>query len=158
MPKGSSVPTENSSLLNDVSKFFAQFPISGSGIDSLVTWQRRNYEAITKATQLTAESFNVVLHRQVAIAGQATEDGTNGIRQLLSPGTPKEKMALQTDLMKTTIEKNLAGLRELSDILGKATAEATDVLTKRVSDGITELNRAAAIAEPNGATTKVENS
>jgi len=144
--KGNSTPTENNTIFNDFTKLFFQFPATGIRIDQLITSHRRNYEAITRATQLAAESLNTVFHRQVAIAGQAAEDGADGIRRLMSAGAPKDQVALQADLMKVAFEKGLANFREVSDILAKANADTTSLLAKRVGEGLSELKGAVAEA------------
>jgi phasin family protein len=144
--KGNSSPTENNSVFNDFTKLMFQFPATGIRIDQLITSQRRNYETIARATQLTAESLNTVFRRQVAIAGQVAEDGANGIRQLMSAGAPKDQVALQADLMKTALEKGLANFREVSDILVKANADTAHLLTERVSESLSELKGAVAEA------------
>ena len=144
--KGNSSPTENHSVFNDFTKLMFQFPATGVRIDQLITSQRRNYETIARATQLTAESLNTVFRRQVAIAGQVAADGANGIRQLMSAGAPKDQVALQADLMKTALEKGLANFREVSDILVKANADTANLLTERVSESLSELKGAVAEA------------
>ena len=146
MPKTTS-PTNTQSVFDTVTSLFTQSPVAAVGFDHLIAAQRRNYETIAKVSQLAAESLNTVLHHQVAIAGRVAEDSSNGFRQLLSSGTNQERLALHTDFAKSTFEKSVTAFREVSDILGKANVEATNLLTKRVSDGFAELQGAFRQAE-----------
>jgi phasin family protein len=142
MPKATSAPTDSQSIFDTVTKLFTQSPVAPIGFHHLIASQRRNYETLTKVSQLAAESINTVLHHQVAVAGRVAEDGSSGFRQLLSAGTNKERIALHTDLAKASFENGVAAFREVSDILGKASAEATNLLAKRVADGFAELRGA----------------
>jgi phasin family protein len=127
---------QSHTIFDTLNQLFAWPPVNG--LDRLVASQRQNYDTMTKVAQLTAESFNIVLHRQFAFAGLVAEDGSNGVRQWLSAGTNQERITLHTDLAKTTLEKGLAAVREVSDLIGKANAEAVDLVTKRVAEGLTE--------------------
>ncbi|HLG87536.1 MAG TPA: phasin family protein [Alphaproteobacteria bacterium] len=147
MPKATSAPTDTHSIVDTVTKLFTQSPVVPVDFNHLIASQRRNYETIAKVSQLTAEFLNTVLHHQAAIAGRVAEDGSNGLRQLLSAGTHKERIALQADLAKTSFETGVAAFREVSDSLGKASAEATSLLAKRVTDGFAELRGAFSQAE-----------
>jgi phasin family protein len=106
----------------------------------------RNFEAITQVTQLATESLNAVLRRQIEIVNSLAHDSTGSVRQLASTAAPEERMVLQADLAKAGFDKGLTNLREMSEILVKANAEAGDVLAKRVGETLTELKTAFAAA------------
>jgi phasin family protein len=132
----------------DFTKVFTQFATSGFPADHVASAQRRNFEAVVVATQVTAESWLTVFRRQVEIFTQAAVEGTNGLQHLWSPAAPDEKLAQHADVLKVTFEKGLTNLREVSQILTKANAEATDVLAKRVTESLAELKGIVAKAPP----------
>ncbi len=133
---------ENITVASDFGKLFMPFPVAGFRIEDFITWQQKNYAAFTEATQLAAESWSTVFSRQTELARKAAEEGSNSVRQLLNGGAPHDKLAQQTELVKDTFEKGLANFREVSSLIAKANAEATDVLAKRVTDGLTEIKGA----------------
>jgi phasin family protein len=61
---------------------------------------------------------------------------------MMAAGAPEQKIAQQTELVKTAFEKALGNLRELTEMVAKSNTEAADVLTKRVGESLTELKSA----------------
>ncbi len=116
--KAHSAQTKTNSVFDDWISLVTPFSSGANHFDQIIVSQRRNYEAITKVAQLATESLNTVFHRQVEIADALARGGADG----------------------------LTGLRELSDILTKANAEAGDLLAKRIGEGLTELRTAFAAA------------
>jgi phasin family protein len=141
-----SMPAQSTAQPADFAKVFTQFVASGFPADHLASAQRRNFEAVAAATQVAAESWLTVYRRQVEILTEAAVEGTNGLQHLWSPGTPDEKLAEHADALKATFEKGLTNLREVSQILAKANAEATDVLAKRVTESLVEMK--GVVAKP----------
>jgi phasin family protein len=67
------------------------------------------------------------------------EESSTVLRELMSQGAPEQKIAQQTEVVKTAFEKALANLRELTEMVAKSNTEAADVLTKRIGESLTEL-------------------
>src|SRR5579872_5751181 len=137
MPKAAPVSTDGHLISDAMTKLFAQFPVAG--IDDLIAFQRRNYEALDKVGRLAVESLNTVLHRQAATAGAVAEDSSNSLRQCLSADTAREKLVFHADLTKSAIEKSTSAFRDIFDIVSKANVEASDLLTARLTEGLAEL-------------------
>jgi phasin family protein len=142
------MPAQSTVQPTDFTKVFTQFAASGFPVDHVASAQRRNFEAVAAATQIAAESLLAAYMRQVEIFTQAAVEGTNGLQQLWSPAAPEEKLAQHADALKATIEKGLTNLREVSQILTKANAEATDLLAKRVTESLTEMKGIVAKVPP----------
>jgi phasin family protein len=142
------MPAQSTAQPTDFTKVFTQFVASGFPADQVTSAQRRNLEAVVVATQVTAESWLTVYRRQVEIFTEAAVEGTNGLQHLWSPGAPEEKIAQHADALKVTFEKGFTNLREVSQILTKANAEATDVLSKRVTESLTEMKGIVAKTQP----------
>lgn len=133
---------ESVTFKSDFSKLFMPFPVASLRIEDFIASQQKNYDAFTKATQLAAESLSLVINRQAELARKAAEDSSNTVRQLFNGAAPQEKLALQADFVKDSFEKGVASLREVSDLLVKANNEATDVIAKRVTEGLAEIKGA----------------
>jgi len=140
------MPAQKTAQFNDFSKYFTAFQVPGFPADQLVAAQRRNFEAVAAATQVTVDSFQTVFRRQVEILTQLASEGPDGLRSLLEPAAPEEKLAQQADFVKSTFEKGVSNFREMSDILVKSSTEAANLLAKRVTEGFGELKGATAKA------------
>ncbi len=123
----------------DFTKMFSEFQIPGFDMTSLVATQRRNLEAVTAANQLAVEGVQAVLRRQAEIMRGMVEESSTVLREMMAAGAPEQKIAQQTDLVKSAFEKALANLRELTEMVAKSNSEAADVLTKRIGESLTEL-------------------
>jgi phasin family protein len=126
-------------LENDFTKIFSEFKIPGFDMQALVATQRRNIEAVSAANQLAVEGVQAVMRRQGEILRQMVEESSTVLRDMMAAGAPEQKIAQQTELVKTAFEKALANLRELTEMVAKSNTEAADVLTKRIGESLTEL-------------------
>ncbi|NDC57005.1 MAG: phasin family protein, partial [Alphaproteobacteria bacterium] len=52
---------------------------------------------------------------------------------------PEDTMTKGAELTRTAMEKSLANMRELSEMMAKANYEAVEVLTTRMNEGLEEL-------------------
>ena len=138
------MPSLKAPQLSDFTKAFAAFQTPAFSVDQFATAQRRNLEAATAAAQLTTESVQTALTRQWEFFGQFVAEGSAGFQQLWSPGTPDQKLAQQAAFAKSTFEKTLGNAREFVDLFVKSGTEIGDVLAKRVTETLTELEAAPA--------------
>src|SRR5579859_1213197 len=93
-------PSKAKSLFDDWTKLISQFSSPQLRLDQLIASQQRNYEAMNKVAELAAESMNTVFRRQLDAVDSLTKDGLSVFSQLAQNGTPKEKVALQTEWAK----------------------------------------------------------
>jgi len=128
----------------DMSKMFGNFSPPGVDMQSLMSSQRRNVEALSRANQLALEGMQAVFKRQAEILKQSLEESASMGRELAGSGSPQEKVARQTDIAKEAFEKALANARELSEIVTKANGEAVDLLNKRFTAMLDEFKEAVA--------------
>jgi phasin family protein len=123
----------------DVSKAFAGFTLPSFDVDSLMSAQRKNIEALTQANQLAVESVQAVTRRQVEIAREAFEGASNAMRDMAQPSMPEERIAKNAALAKQVFEKGVANARELAEMMSKAQNEAFEVITKRFTESLDEF-------------------
>lgn len=130
----------------DVSKLVSEFKIPGVDIDALAASQRRNIEAVSAANQLAIEGFQAVVRRQAEILRQTLEESSSLISELMGAGSPEDKLAKQAELVKIAFEKALANMRELAEMVAKSNTEASNVISKRVSESLEEFKAIVAKA------------
>lgn len=126
----------------DISKYLGDFKVPGVDVDSLVTSQRKNIEALTQANKLAYDGLQAVVKRQVEILRQTVDEIALVTKDIAEPGNPQDKAAKQTELAKEVFERSLSNLRELSEMVAKANSEAFDLLNKRFTQNMDEVRDA----------------
>jgi len=123
----------------DISKYLGDFKIPGVDVDSLVSSQRKNIEALTQANKLAYDGLQAVVKRQAEILRQTVDEIAQATKDIAEPGNPQDKAAKQAELAKDTFERSLSNLRELSEMIAKANTEAFDLLNKRFTQSLDEV-------------------
>ena len=131
MPKTTAIPTF------DPTAMFAEFKLPT--VDAVITAQRRNLEAVSAANKAAADGFKAVAARQAEIARGAVDEYVAAVRELMAAQDAPAGVAKQVEFAKTAFEKTVASTRELAEIAVKANAEAFDVFSKRVAEGLDEV-------------------
>lgn len=127
----------------DVSKMMSDMKVPGVDMDALMQSQRKNIEAVTAANKLAFEGMQAVATRQTEILRQTMDEMSKMMSDMMSAGTPEDRMAKQADLTKAAFEKSLANMREIAEMIAKSNSEAADVITQRVSATLEEIKTMA---------------
>jgi phasin family protein len=130
---------ENPFLNIDFQKMMMDFKMPGIDADALMNAQQKNIEAISNANQLAVEGFQAIGRRQTELFQQAVEESQKALGELMSQGTPEDRIAKQAETVKTTIERTVTNLREISEILAKSNLETFDVINKRITESLEEV-------------------
>lgn len=128
----------------DVTKAMADFKMPAVDMDALMALHRKNVEAMNAANNLAIEGMQAVARRQVEIMRTTMEEMTTMVGEMMKAGTPEERIAKQTDLTKSSFEKTLANMKELSELIAKSNSEAAEIINKRISGMLDEMKSAAA--------------
>lgn len=123
----------------DATKYMAQLKLPVVDTDALVTAQRKNFEALTAASQRTLEGVGALIRRQSEIAREAMETYTKLVGDMVGEGTPEEKAARQADAAKQAYDRAVVNARELSEMAVKTRDDAFGVLNERIREGFGEM-------------------
>lgn len=126
----------------DFTKFFADFRMPGVDVNTLLSAQRRNMEALTNANRVAFEGIQAVAQRQAEILRQSMEEATKVASDLMTNGTPEQRIAKQTEIAKIAMEKALANMRELSEMVAKSNSEAVNLINQRMTESLDEVKKA----------------
>jgi phasin family protein len=126
----------------DMQKLLGDFKFPGIDYESMLSSQRRNIEALTQANQLAVEGLQAVAKRQAEILRQTMEETNRAMQALFSSASPEERMAKQTDIVKSAFERAIANMKELAELVTKSNAEAFQVVNQRVTESLDELKQA----------------
>lgn len=126
----------------DISKYMGDFKVPGVDVETLMTSQRKNIEAVTQANKMAYDGLQAVVKRQAEILRQTMDEVATVSKTMTDPGTAQDKAAKQTDLAKDAFERALGNMRELSEMVAKANTEAFELLNKRFTQNLDEMRDA----------------
>jgi phasin family protein len=118
--------------------------IPGVDVRALIENQRKNLDALTKATQVATEGATAVSQRQAEILQGAIEQASSMVRDFKVTGSPGETAAAQQRLVTEAVETAMANARELAEMVEQASREAFEVIQRRTRESIEELRASAA--------------
>ena len=127
----------------DPSKVLADLKIPGVDVESLVSAQRRNIEALTQANHLAVEGVQAVARRQAEILRNGFEEASSLMRDMIA-SSPQDRVAKQTEAAKRAIEKSISNAREIAEMVAKVNSEAFDVINKRMTESLDEVRNLVA--------------
>jgi phasin family protein len=137
-----STPASNpttESVAGQISKMMESFKLPGVDMTALVESQKKNIAALTQATQIATEGATAVSRRQAEIVQDAIKQAAAMMGNLNLSGSPEDVLAKRAELVRATFESALANARELAEMVGKANAEAFEVIKRRMSDSFEEI-------------------
>jgi len=123
----------------DFMKMLSEYKLPGFDMEAIMEAQRRNMEALTRANQLAMEALQTVLSRQTELLRETMSESATAMRGLLDQSSTDDKVAKQGEMMKTSFEKALANMREMTELVTKSHREACDVINRRVAEGLEEV-------------------
>ncbi|MFM9890442.1 MAG: phasin family protein [Rickettsiales bacterium] len=125
-----------------------QLSMPNFDMTQVVTFGRRNAEAVTAAGQCMAESAQSITRRQAELARAQVEKLLKTTKDMLVNGSPEINTTKQVELAKTMFESSLNNLREVGELVTKSSFEMFDVLNKRASESIEEVTAHATSTTP----------
>jgi phasin family protein len=127
---------------NDFAKLFKDYQAAPFDMKTFFETQRKNMQAMTEAQQTAIEGMRSLAQRQSEIFTELLSENSSIAKSMIGEGTAEEKFAKNAHLFKTAYERSIKNMRELSDIVAKTSAEASNVINKRVTATMTEIQTA----------------
>jgi phasin family protein len=120
-------------------KMMADMKMPAFDWEAILAANRRNMEAFAQANQLAAEGAQAIIRRQGEILKASMEDANRTMKTMLADGSPEDRIARQTDAIKTAFEQAISNYREMVEMASKSNAEAMAVMSKRVAESLDEV-------------------
>ena len=127
----------------DITKVMGDMKLPGVDLEALMASQRKNIEALTAANKLAFEGFQAVATRQTEILRQTMEELQKMMTEVMSAGSPEDRVAKQAELAKGAFEQALSNMKEVAEMVTKSNTEATTVISDRIKDSLEELKAMA---------------
>lgn len=132
-----------SEMIEEFRRAFGGVEFPGVDLNSVLETQRRNVEALTQANQRAFETAQAMLDRQMEMLKEALAEASEALSNLSGTKSPTKAAAKQGELIKQLMERTLSNLREMTDFVSKAHAEALKTIRKRVEESIEEIRQAS---------------
>jgi phasin family protein len=126
-------------VMGEFTKAFSEFKIPGVDNNLIVESQRKNLEALAAANKLAVEGMQSVFQRQAEIMNTAMQEMQSVFKDLGTTGEPQDKIAEQTDLVKTAVEKALENMKELAAMAGQTNSQAFETIHARFTESLDEV-------------------
>jgi phasin family protein len=124
---------------DEFSKMLKGYKLPGVDLDSIVASQRKNVEALTAANRVAFEGMQAFARRQTEMLQETMSETTKAIDAIAKAGSPPEAAAKQVELTKNAFEKSLSNMRELAEMVSKASQDAATTISGRVSESLDEI-------------------
>jgi len=126
----------------DFSKLWSNPKASNLDVNWLLTYQRKNFEALTAANQRAFEGVQAFAKAQAEFVREAAEELQKVAKELVGAGSPEDKLVKQASVAKDAFETAVANANELAGLVQKSNAEAFEVIRKRVVENFDEVKAA----------------
>jgi phasin family protein len=127
----------------EFAKFTDRYQVAGFDMEAMAESHRRNVEALTAANRAAQEGVRRLAKRQGEILEATLAAGKAAFEQMGKAGTPQEAAVKQASFAKDVFETAIANAQELAELAAKTNADAAEVITGRISEGLDEIKALA---------------
>ena len=127
----------------DFFKAWTDFKVPAFDVNTVLAAQRKNMEVFSAANQVIAESVQAISRRQAEVLRANVENVLKASKDIWSNKAPETNTAKQAELAKSLYESTVSNAREISEIASKSSLAAFDLISKRATESLTEINKAA---------------
>ena len=129
-----------SKALAEMNRMFSQMKTPAMpDMTMLMSAHKRNMETLSAANRVALEGAQTVARRHMEIMQQTMSELSDTMRQIAAPNAPQEKAAQQAEMLKTSYERAVANMRELSELIQRSNSEAVGLLNTRFMEAVDEV-------------------
>ncbi len=111
-------------------------------MSSLTDAQRKNLEALVESNTRAIACTQQLMQKQAELfqkALQSASEASTEVAQLASD--PQEAAKKQSEMMQKAMEQAIKSSQEISEMVTKAQEEVTEIVTRRVNEGMEEIKK-----------------
>ncbi len=129
------------STLKDV---MGAFPTSNPfDFKTVMETQRKNIQAFAEANACVMSGWQTMAKRQAEMLSQFVQENSTLARDTMTEGTPQDKFAQQTEILKTCYKRSVENAQELGEIARRNTMEAAELINRRAAASLAEIKNVA---------------
>jgi phasin family protein len=123
----------------DLSRRLGELKFPEIDWQELMAAQQKNWEALGQANKVWFEGTQKVVQREVEILQNALAEAAAASKDMLHEGDARAAAEKRLDLAKSTFEKAISNIRELSEAASRANRDALEVIQTRALEGFDEI-------------------
>ena len=108
-------------------------------VNAVLDIQRKNLEALNKASQAAFEGAQAVAQKQAEVFKATFDQATSAADTLGKASNPQDLAAKELDLFKSAFEASLANTKKVTDVFTKANDAAVKVINTRIAEAFDEV-------------------
>jgi len=124
---------------NDLSKRLGELKFPEIDWQELMAAQQKNWAALGQANKVWLEGTQKVVQREVEILQSALAEAAEASRDLMKEGDARTAAEKRLEHAKSSFEKAISNIREISDAATRANRDALEVIQKRAIEGFDEI-------------------
>ena len=124
---------------NDLSRRLGELKFPEIDWQELMAAQQKNWAALGQANKVWLEGTQKVVQREVEILQSALAEAAEASRDMMKEGDARAAAEKRLDLAKSSFEKAIGNIREISEAATRANREALEVIQKRAIEGFDEI-------------------
>jgi phasin family protein len=128
---------------NDFTKHLTTLKVPGMDAEALMAAQQKNMDALVQANKAAASGYQDLFKMQVQIFEDTMAEAKEHLKSFDATKLDADKAKASADLAKAAFEKALANMQALAESAHKANADAYEIVSARVKEGIGELRELA---------------
>jgi len=123
----------------DLSKRLGELKFPEIDWQELMVAQQKNWEALGQANKVWFEGTQRVVQREVEILQNALAEAAAASKDMLQEGDARAAAEKRLERAKSTFEKAISNIHELSEAASRANRDALEVIQKRALEGFDEI-------------------
>ncbi len=111
-------------------------------MSSLNEAQQKNMQALATSNMKAIEGTQKLMQKQAELFQEAFSDASKAGESIAkAANNPAEAVQKQSDLIQAAFEKALHASSDISELITKAQEDMTDIVSKRVNEGLEEIKQ-----------------
>jgi phasin family protein len=124
---------------NDLSRRLGELKFPEIDWQELMAAQQKNWAALGQANKVWLEGTQKVVQREVEILQSALAEAAEASRDMMKEGDARVAAEKRLELAKSSFEKAISNIREISEAATRANRDALEVIQKRAIEGFDEI-------------------
>jgi phasin family protein len=126
-------------LLDMFQSFGKSLSLPGPDVTDVLTYHRKNLQALQAATQIGSQSAQAVMSKQREILEQSLAEIVDTVQSATQDGAAKDMTGMPMDLARKTFDATVKNAGEMAEIVRQGNMDAFEVLKDRVIESMEDL-------------------
>ena len=132
---------KDGSIIDMLMRLGHTLPIPNLDVERIISHHRRNIEALEQSAKVGTQGASEMLARQNEMLQQVLEQATNNARAIKLPSSPRELLSTQIDFARHVFEIAVENTGELGAMMQKSGSDSVDILRRRITEAMDELQK-----------------